>query len=197
MNQVSRIQGLFKIFRKDLENIEIIFESKWEILRYKSNISRMKSWFLYPNRAKLHYRYESSVKDSGIIQNIQKRLRKYLKLFLKVNGRFYDISPISQGWNRDFCIHNRAKLHYRYESSVKDSGIFQNIQKRLRKYLKLFLKVNGRFYDISPISQGWNRDFCIIIVRNYIIDMNQVSRIQGFFKIFRKDLENIWNYFWK
>jgi hypothetical protein len=129
MNQVSRIQGLFKIFRKDLENICNIFESKWEILRYKSNISRMKSLFLYPNR---------------------------------------------------------AKLHYRYESSVKDSGIFQNIQKRLRKYLKLFLKVNGRFYDISPISQGWNRDFCILIVRNYIIDMNQVSRIQGFSKYSEK-----------
>ena len=65
--------------------------------------------------------------------------------------------------------------------------------------MQLFLKENGRFYDISPISQGLNRDFCILIVRNYNIDMNQVSRIQGFlkysektYKIFEIIFDNKW-----
>jgi hypothetical protein len=75
------MEGLFKKFRKYLEDFFNFFKSKLKYLRYKSNILRLKSLFWYHNRVKLQFKYESSIKDGGIIQKIQKILRKYLKYF--------------------------------------------------------------------------------------------------------------------
>jgi hypothetical protein len=41
----------------------------------------MKSLFLHNNNAKKHLKYESSIKVAGIIQYIQKILRKYMYYF--------------------------------------------------------------------------------------------------------------------
>jgi hypothetical protein len=76
------MEGLFKKFRKNIEDFFNFCKSKLKYLRYKSNILRLKSLYWYHNRVKLHFKYDSRIKDGRIIQKIQKILRIYLHYFL-------------------------------------------------------------------------------------------------------------------
>jgi hypothetical protein len=75
-----------------------------------------------------------------------------------------------------FLYYNRANVLIKYDTSNKVSEIIQNLQKILRKYLHYF------FSTIQVLkvkyTNGINRYFCPIIVRNNFLNMNQVLKIQ-------------------